>query len=376
VLRVTTIKMLICEEPYAMSKGSELEGFCIDLLSAISKKLDFKYDIKLVKDGRYGTTDDSGNWNGMIGEVVRGEADIAVAPLTLTAKRETAVDMTKPFMQTGLSFILRKDLASDDSQFLSLLTLFSTEMWMGVLVAYLLTSICIFLVSRFFVAKEGSSDYNKVRKRWFFKEPLIEWFFVEPKMVLLWHLCENSNNPTYHRIYEHIKKAQSYSLNAEEGFRKAQKGNYAFIGESVSLDLAVARYCNLTRAPEIIGMRGYSIAAPLGSPLVKNLSVAILRLSESGELDYFRSKWWASSCVAKNGKSAPLKPTSLKGIFLLLALGLGLGLFLALMELAAKSRKTANTQQKSCCSVMSAELSQRFRGGEAMTPESSEKSKA
>ncbi len=76
------------------------------------------------------------------------EADIAVAPLTLTAKRETAVDMTKPFMQTGLSFILRKDLASDDSQFFSLLNIFSTEMWMGVLSPYLLTSICIFLVSR------------------------------------------------------------------------------------------------------------------------------------------------------------------------------------------------------------------------------------
>ncbi len=60
------------EEPYAMSKGSELEGFCIDLLSAVSKKLDLKYDIKLVKDSRYGKLDDSGNWNGMIGEVVRG----------------------------------------------------------------------------------------------------------------------------------------------------------------------------------------------------------------------------------------------------------------------------------------------------------------
>lgn len=60
------------EEPYAMSKGSELEGFCIDLLSAVSKKLDFKYDVHLVKDGRYGQNDDSGNWNGMIGEVVRG----------------------------------------------------------------------------------------------------------------------------------------------------------------------------------------------------------------------------------------------------------------------------------------------------------------
>lgn len=83
-------------------------------------------------------------------------------------------------------------------------------------------------------------------------------------ILLLCAFDQNSNNPTYHRIYEHIKKAQSYSLNTEEGFRRAQKGNYAFIGESVSLDLAVARYCNLTRAPEIIGMRGYSIAAPLG----------------------------------------------------------------------------------------------------------------
>ncbi len=24
----------------------------------------------------------------------------------------------------------------------------------------------------------------------FFKEPLTEWFFVEPKMIILWHLCE------------------------------------------------------------------------------------------------------------------------------------------------------------------------------------------
>ncbi len=31
------------------------------------------------------------------------------------------------------------------------------------------------------MAKEGSSDYKKVRKRWLFKESLTEWFFVEPK---------------------------------------------------------------------------------------------------------------------------------------------------------------------------------------------------
>ncbi len=40
------------------------------------------------------------------------------------------------------------------------------------------------------MVKEGFSDYKNVRKRWFFKEPLTEWFFVGPKKVLLWHRSE------------------------------------------------------------------------------------------------------------------------------------------------------------------------------------------
>ncbi len=58
------------------------------------------------------------------------------------------------------------------------------------------------------MAKEGSSDYKKLRKRWFFKEPLTEILFVEPKMVLLWHRCEEpfkhlylKNNNKYIYIY-------------------------------------------------------------------------------------------------------------------------------------------------------------------------------
>ncbi len=31
------------------------------------------------------------------------------------------------------------------------------------------------------MANDGSSDHKKVIERWFFKEPLTEWFFVGPK---------------------------------------------------------------------------------------------------------------------------------------------------------------------------------------------------
>ena len=79
--------------------------------------------------------------------------------------------------------------------------------------------------------------------------------------------------------------------------------------------------------------------------MIKNLSVAILQLSEAGELSYLRSKWWASSCLAPSARSSALQPHGLKGVFLVLALGLGLGLVLAVLELTSKSRSTAGDQR-------------------------------
>lgn len=62
-----------------MSKGAQLEGFCMDLLSEIAKKVGFKYKVQLVKDGAYGRQEESGNWNGMVGEVVRGVSSKALS---------------------------------------------------------------------------------------------------------------------------------------------------------------------------------------------------------------------------------------------------------------------------------------------------------
>lgn len=77
-----------------------------------------------------------------------------------------------------------------------------------------------------------------------------------------------------------------------------------------------------------------------GSPLLKNLSIAILMLSESGQLTYLHDKWWASSCVTtdRTQASKSLQPHDLLGLFLLLGVGLSIGLLLALMELLSRAR--------------------------------------
>uniref|UniRef100_A0A3Q1I0M6 Si:ch211-251b21.1 n=1 Tax=Acanthochromis polyacanthus TaxID=80966 RepID=A0A3Q1I0M6_9TELE len=414
---------VVIQEPYTMSKGSELEGYCIDLISELSRKLGFKYKLHLVKDNRYGSIDSSGNWNGMIGEVVRGEADLAVAPLTLTAVREQFVDMTTPFIQllkrhnlsvlqdTFIIFtftftqhrlffcrISPTEWAEPDTDEHSFTLLHSFWYITGALtlqgagphpkalsgrvvsaiwwIFAVLLLACYF--GNFHSMLHSNSKHISIKSfEDLANQDVIDYGTVEAGSTMLFF--KNSNNPVYRRIYERMERKKSYVSSMEEGVRRTQEGNFAFIGEAVSLDLAVARYCKLARSQEVISMRAYSIAAPLGSPLVKNLTNAILQLSESGELTYLRDKWWASSCVSADGAhvSEALLPYDLRGLFLLLGLGLGVGLLLALLELLSRARHQAKDGKKSCCSVLTSELNQRFGSrGESTEQDSSDKSKA
>lgn len=78
------------------------------------------------------------------------------------------------------------------------------------------------------------------------------------------------------------------------------------------------------------------------SPWTKKLSVAVLKLRETGDLDYLRNKWWESSCLHKSREGwSPLQPQALGGLFLTLAIGLALGVIAAMVELSNKSRHAA-----------------------------------
>uniref|UniRef100_A0A914V8H1 Ionotropic glutamate receptor L-glutamate and glycine-binding domain-containing protein n=1 Tax=Plectus sambesii TaxID=2011161 RepID=A0A914V8H1_9BILA len=63
------------------------EGFCIDLLEEMAALLHFNYTIFEVDDGSYGIQDDHGRWNGLVGVLQRGEADLSVSAVTITYSR-------------------------------------------------------------------------------------------------------------------------------------------------------------------------------------------------------------------------------------------------------------------------------------------------
>ncbi|XP_042323607.1 glutamate receptor 2 isoform X3 [Sceloporus undulatus] len=153
----TIIVTTIMESPYVMAKknidlleGNErYEGYCVDLAAEIAKHCGFKYKLTIVADGKYGARDaETKIWNGMVGELVYGKADIAIAPLTITLVREEVIDFSKPFMSLGISIMIKKPQKSKPGVF-SFLDPLAYEIWMCIVFAYIGVSVVLFLVSRF-----------------------------------------------------------------------------------------------------------------------------------------------------------------------------------------------------------------------------------
>ncbi|XP_058482857.1 glutamate receptor 1b isoform X3 [Solea solea] len=153
----TYVVTTILEAPYMMLKknheqfvgNDRYEGYCAELASEIAKHVGFSYRLELVGDGKYGSRDpETKTWNGMVGELVYGKADVAVAPLTITLVREKMIDFTKPFMSLGISIMIKKPTKSKPGVF-SFLDPLAYEIWMCIVFAYIGVSVVLFLVSRF-----------------------------------------------------------------------------------------------------------------------------------------------------------------------------------------------------------------------------------
>lgn len=89
----------------ALVGNDRFEGFCIDLLKELAGILGFSYEIRLVPDGKYGSQDDKGQWNGLIRELMEHVSR------SLECQRQIWVSMTSfpSFLLTSTSLSLTKE---------------------------------------------------------------------------------------------------------------------------------------------------------------------------------------------------------------------------------------------------------------------------
>ncbi|XP_055381687.1 glutamate receptor ionotropic, kainate 2-like [Condylostylus longicornis] len=128
--------------------NARYEGYSVDLIHEISKIAGFKYQFVLAPDGKYGAYDPSiGKWNGIVGQVMEGNADMGICDLTMTSARRQVVDFTPPFMTLGISILYAKADPVPPDLF-SFRLPFSNNVWLYMSGAYVGISILFYIVAR------------------------------------------------------------------------------------------------------------------------------------------------------------------------------------------------------------------------------------
>ncbi|KAJ8703788.1 hypothetical protein PYW07_013082 [Mythimna separata] len=151
------------------------EGYCVDLIARLSETMSFDYEIVSPKSGDFGKKLPNGTWDGVVGDLMRGETDIAISALTMTAEREEVIDFVAPyFEQTGILIVIRKPIRK--TSLFKFMTVLRTEVWLSIVAALVLTGFMIWLLDKYspYSARNNPDAYPYPCREFTLKESF--WF--------------------------------------------------------------------------------------------------------------------------------------------------------------------------------------------------------
>ncbi|XP_056009861.1 glutamate receptor ionotropic, kainate 2-like isoform X3 [Ostrea edulis] len=401
-LKGRTIKVVtIIEEPFVMyKKGYEnmtgndrFEGYCVELLHELSKILDFKYELYLVHDNKFGARLSDGSWNGMIGEVLAGNATMLVASLSVNAGREEAMDFTKPFMTRYVTLIMK--IPATKTRVFEFLSPLSHTIYLCTLSACIVVACSLYFFERnsvfekrekvtfkecvwyiFGTLLEGGTEGTPTTTsgriliytwcffvlilvasytaNWAafltveqFKAPVksvydltsqkeIQYGTVRSSAIL--SFFKTSNVETFRKIgNEMINNASNIVATSAEGYQRVSAGGYGFFWDSTVNSYKINRECQLTTIGPDFAPRGYGVGVPPGATYLEELSINILRLGDKGFLDELQQKWWGErKCLSDEEEdeknTSGLKLENAAGLFFVLGAGILLSVFVLFIQ--------------------------------------------
>lgn len=164
----------------------------------------------------------------------------------------------------------------------------------------------------------------------------------------------DSNFSLYQRMWSAMESAEQsvFVETNDEGVERVakEKGKYAFLMESTTIEYITAKNCNLTQVGGQLDSKGYGIAFPPNSPYRTHISQAILQLQEEGKLQQLKTKWWieknegAGHCDSgeeSSGDTPELGLDNVGGVFLVLGAGLFVSIVVCTIDFLWNIRQIA-----------------------------------
>ncbi|XP_071532036.1 glutamate receptor ionotropic, delta-2-like [Panulirus ornatus] len=133
-----------------------ISGIDHSVLNILSEKLNFTYRLVRPPDGKWGGPQPDNTVSGLVGQVARHEAHAAMCALTITHIRETVVDFTMPYFLESLTLV--SPAPKEKNRSFAILSPFTFEAWLCIIVMTLLAGPLLYLVSRLLVVRAGEED--------------------------------------------------------------------------------------------------------------------------------------------------------------------------------------------------------------------------
>ncbi|KAK9725677.1 hypothetical protein RND81_05G161800 [Saponaria officinalis] len=341
LLKIGVPRRVVYREFVSYSASTDtFTGFCIDVFTSAVTLLPYALPYKLVPFGN-GTNDP--NINDLIDNLSTGVFDAVIGDVAITTSRTMKADFTQPYIESGL--VVVATVKAKQSNAWAFMRPFSPMMWC-ITAAFFIVVGCVVWILEHRLNDEFRGPPKKQIatilwfscSTWFFAHRentvstlgrlvLIIWLFVVliinssytaslTSMLTVQQLSSPvkdihsliaSNEPIGYRdgsyAYDYLKdelkvpESHLISLKSEEDCAKAllngphNGGIGALVDKSAYMELFLSTRCEFTVVGQEFTKNGWGFAFPRDSPLATDMSTAILKLSENGDLQRIHDKW-------------------------------------------------------------------------------------
>ncbi|VFQ70124.1 unnamed protein product [Cuscuta campestris] len=376
-------------------------GYCIEVFTSAVYLLPYSVPYKFLSfgDGLKNPDDTE-----IVHVITEGVYDAVVGDIAITTNRTKMADFTQPYIESGLVVVVPvKELSSSAWAFLRP---FTPQMWAITGIFFLVVGAVVWILEhRMNTDFRGPPRKQFITILWFsfstlffaHKEStvstlgrivLIVWLFVVliinssytaslTSILTVQHLSSPvkgiesllaSNDPigyqqgsfTHNYLVQElgIRASRLVPLNLPEDFvdalRKGPRngGVMAVVDERAYMEVFLSTHCEFSIVGQEFQKNGWGFAFRRDSPLAMDLSTAILKLSESGELQKIHDKWLTrSACTLENTKLEVdrLELKSFSGLFSICGTAsfLALMVYFALLACQYKRHYYSNSDQSS-----------------------------
>ncbi|XP_031105177.1 glutamate receptor 2.5-like [Ipomoea triloba] len=333
----------------AQTNSFRFGGYYIDVFSRVMASLPYSVPYDLVP---YEKPDGScpGTYNDLIYDVYSQKYDGAIGDITITANRSQYVDFTLPFDDGGVVSIVPITY-EDESGSWTFLKPLKKELWLTSILLFIFTGVAIWILEHRISSAFRGPPSQHVGMMFYFPFSTITFAHRERivsnlgrLVVVLWMFVVLILNSTYTAslssmltaqklrpatkdVKELIKKGDYvgcfngsfiFNLLIEMGFEKSKIRTYrypedykdalsdgsklprisAFFDVVPYSNLFLSKYCDkYMKVGQTYHTTGFAYVFPKGSPLVANVSRAIIKLTEEGNILDNTRQWLRSDEV-------------------------------------------------------------------------------